>query len=116
MIKIFITKQESSDDDEYAEHIGHVELLDDGNAISDVFGFSNLQRTKYRWISPTNSVEFEDKQNDIKLTLKREENNWSVLIEIDSFRWKISHKRLITDKELNLEISKWIIDKAYFVG
>lgn len=114
MIKIFITNEEKSESGEYVEHIGHIELLEDGNATSTVFGEAKLTRVRYRFINIIANLEFLDNKTDTKITLTKEGSNWVVTNSIESFRWKIDHKRLITDTELNKEISKWVIDKVYF--
>jgi hypothetical protein len=113
MIKIFITKEESSDNDEYVEHIGHIELLEDGNAISTVFGEAKLTRVRYRFINIIAHLEFIDNKTDTKVTLTKEGSDWVITNSIDSFRWKVDHKRLITNTELNKEISKWVINQVY---
>lgn len=115
MIKIFITKEETSDIGEYAEHIGYIELCDDGDAIVSITKEIKLERIKYRWLTAVTVVQFGDLFSfpHELLSLRKVKDNWFISVAAEAPLKTINIVREIKDQKLNKEISKWVINQVY---
>lgn len=115
MIKIFITKEETSDIGDYVEHIGHIELCDDGDVVVSVSKEIKLERIKYRWLTSVTLVQFGGLFGSPHqlFSLRKIKDSWFISVVTEAPLETINIVREIKDPELKREIARWVINQVY---